>query len=142
MGITPLSTDTYIDKITLPSNDEYPIVDMVARQAIDTMSSYTSFLGVTTTDLTDGVTSPIITINNASVTAAKGSIVIYPTNSTTAGRMAREFIYDGDQWQSFGDISANNLGSLAYKDSATGSVTAYGKITTSTTKTLTSKGKF
>ena len=142
MAITPNpNTDSYIDKIIVPSGDEFPIVDMLARQTIDSMSSYTAFLGVTTSNITDGTTSPVVVIDSQSVTATTGNIVIVNTNSTTAGRIAQEYIYANGKWQLFGDISADNLGNLAYKNSATGSFTPAGKINT-TTGVVTSKGIF
>ena len=141
MAITPSSTAVYIDKITLPSGTEYEIVDTVARQTIDNMSKYTSFLGVTSSDINDGTTNAVVVINSNSVTATEGSIVIKTTNSTTAGRIAQEFIYANGAWQLFGDISAQNLGNLAYKSTATAIYRPAGTISI-TTSTLTSNGKF
>lgn len=133
----------YIDKITLPTGTEYTIVDADARTAIDNMASYTSFLGVTTTNITDGTTAASVVIGGQTITATVGNIVIKQNDSTTAGRIAQEYIYAGSDkgWQLFGDISANNLGNLAYKSSATTKYTPAGTINT-TTSTLTSKGTF
>lgn len=104
-----------ISQITLPSGTTYDIVDAGARSLIDEMSSYTDFLGVTTTALSDGATTNPITINNASVTAVKGNIVTYGSS---------EFIFNGTSWQAFGDLSG--LGDLAYKDTASGTGTMSG----------------
>ena len=106
-----------ISKITLPSGSTYDLKDAWAREAIDTLTSSTNYLGVTTTELTDGSTTNPITINGASVTAVSGSIVNYGS---------KEFVYNGTAWQEFGDLST--LGTLAYKDSATGSVTPSGSV--------------
>ena len=104
----------YLSKIVQGSNTLY-IKDAEAREAIDALEAYSDYLGVTTTDLTDGATTNPITINNESVTAKKGNIVNYGS---------KEFIFNGTAWQEFGDLSA--LGALAYEDTATGSVTAAG----------------
>lgn len=130
----------YIDKITLPTGLDYIIVDADARTAIDNMSKFSQFLGVTTTELTDGTTAAVVTIGGASVTATTGSIVIRAV-STTAGRLAQEYIYTGSTtgWQLFGDISANNLGSLAYKNNASGSYTKFKSVNVGS-DTVTSTG--
>lgn len=107
-----------ISKIQLPgSSTIYNIKDADARDRIATLESYSEYLGVTTTALADGVTNPVVVINGASVTAKKGEIVNYGS---------KEFIYNGSVWQEFGDLSA--LGSLAYKNSASGSYTPAGSV--------------
>lgn len=114
----------YIDKITLPTGTEYTIVDADARTAIDNMASYSSFLGVVsnsaaTTKIEDGSTTAAVLVGSVTKTATTGSIVIYkPSNSTNP---AQEFIWDGSKWNFFGDIGAQELGDLAYKDSASSS---------------------
>jgi hypothetical protein len=76
----------------------------------------------------------VVVIGGSNVTATTGSIVI---------NGSKEYIYDGSKWQLFGDLSAlsNQLGKLAYYDSATGSYTPAGTILTGT-GTLTSKSKY
>lgn len=101
-----------ISVITLPSGVQYDIKDAKAREDIAALQSYTDYLGVTSTALTDGATTNPIVINEESVTAKKGNIVNYGS---------KEFIFNGTAWQEFGDMSG--LGSLAYKNSATGSTT-------------------
>lgn len=110
-----------ISKIKVGSTS-YDIKDADARSRIEALESYSDFLGVTTTQLVDGVTtSPVITINGDSVTAKKGNIAIYGS---------AEFIYDGTVWQEFGDLSAlqNLLGDLAYEDTAEGTFTPAGTV--------------
>ena len=115
-----------ISKITV-GGVTYNIKDVKARESIAALSSYTSYLGVTTTDLVDGVTtSPAVVINEKTVTAQKGNIV-------TKGK--KEFIYNGTAWQEFGDLSA--LGALAFKGSASGSYTPVGKVESTFTGTPT-----
>lgn len=125
----------YVKEVTLPSGNKYEIVDAGAREKLDTLSEYTQFLGVTTSSVTDGSTASVVTIGGASVTAVKGNIVIVTTTSTEAGKMAQEFIFDGTHWQYFGDISADNLGALAYKDSASSSTKYLTGITLANTST-------
>lgn len=110
-----------VSKIKVGSTS-YDLKDADARSRIAALESYSDFLGVTTTQLVDGVTtSPVITINGDSVTADKGNIAIYGS---------AEFIYDGTVWQEFGDLSAlqNLLGDLAYEDTAEGTYTPAGTV--------------
>lgn len=107
-----------ISKITLPDGVTYNIKDEVARNA----ASYTDYLGVTTTALTDGATTNPVTVEEESKTAVKGNIVNYGS---------KEFIFNGTAWQEFGDLSG--LGDLAFKDSATGSYTPEGTVSQPTT---------
>lgn len=122
-----------IKQITLPSGTTYDLVDQGARDLIADIQSYTSYLGVTSTSITDGSTTNPITVNSKSVTAKTGDIVNYGS---------KEFIWNGSAWQEFGDMSG--LGALAYKDSASGSYKPEGTISqpTFTGKSMTSTGKF
>ena len=106
-----------ISKITLPGGTTYNIKDAVAREAIAELESYSEYLGVTTTPLTDGATTNPITIGGQQVTAKKGEIANYGS---------KEFIFNGTIWQEFGDMSA--LKALAFKDSASGSYKPAGTI--------------
>ena len=117
-----------ISKITLPSGTTYDLKDAHARELIDEMSGYTDFLGVTTTALSDGATTNPIKINNEDVTAKKGNIATYGS---------AEFIFNGTAWQAFGDLSG--LGTLAYKNSASGSTTV--AVPKTYTTTVTPKAK-
>lgn len=121
-----------ISKITLPSGTTYDIKDATARAAI---AGGTSFLGITTTELTDGSEASSIIIGGETVSAVNGSIAIYQN---------KEFIYsDGDsKWHEIGDTT--DLGDLAYKDSASGNYTPAGTVSqpTFTGTKLTSTGSF
>lgn len=105
-----------LSKITV-GGQEYNLKDADARSRISALESYTDYLGVTSTALTDGSTTNPITINGDEVTAKKGNIANYGS---------AEFIWNGSAWQEFGDLSG--LGSLAFKDSATGSFTPAGSV--------------
>ena len=117
----------YISKVVLPSGEEYEVKDLGARELIEDLESYSDYLGVTSTALTDGATTNPIIINEESVVAKKGNIVNYG---------AKEFIWNGSVWQEFGDLSA--LGALAYEDTADVAGTAAAQVFTGTEATITS----
>lgn len=122
-----------ISQIKLPNGTTYNIKDANARKRIEALESFTTYLGVTTTALTDGATTNPITINGQSVTAQSGNIVLYGN---------QEFIFDGTHWNQFGDLSS--LGSLAYKNTASGSFTPAGTVSQPTFNgdTMNSTGSF
>lgn len=99
-----------ISQITLPSGTTYDIKDSQARSAKE-------WLGVTTTELTDGASTNPITIDGEQVTAVAGNITAYGNS---------EFIFNGTVWQAFGNLE--DLGDLAYEDSATGTFTPQGSV--------------
>ena len=105
-----------ISVIKLPSGSSYNIKDAWARQAIEGLGNPTHFLGESTTAITDGGTQKP-TIGGSEVTPNAGDIVVYGNG---------EFIWSGTAWVELGDLSG--LGSLAYKDSASGSVTPTGTV--------------
>lgn len=126
-----------ISKITLLNGTTYDIKDAQARDDIEdikgAIAGGVTFMGETSTALTDGATTNPITINSKSVTAIKGYLVVY--NS-------KEFVFDGTKWIEMGDLSV--LGSLAYKNSASGSFTPSGTVSqpTFTGTETTSTGNF
>lgn len=105
-----------ISVIKLPSGSSYNIKDAWARQAIEGLGNPTHFLGQSTTAITDGGTETP-TISGSTVTPHAGDIVVYSNG---------EFIWSGSAWVELGDLSG--LGALAYKDSASGKVTATGTV--------------
>lgn len=124
----------YISKVQLPNNDTvYEIKDTYARSAIEQLADFTHYLGVTTTTITDGSTTSTIVIGGVSWTAGTaydednhkfGPGCIVTLNSGEDLYTAADFVWNGTQWQKFGNPS--KLGKLAYKDSATvsGTITA------------------
>lgn len=110
-----------VSKLNIGGVDYY-IKDAAARAEIEKLSSATKFLGVTTTEISDGSTTNPITIGGDTVTAETGNIVLYGT---------KEFIWANAAWQEFGDASINNLGELAYNDEASGNYTPAGSISVS-----------
>lgn len=98
-----------IKQITLPSGTTYDLRDSRVDSII---SQGTRWVGVTTTALADGSTTSTITIDGAAHNAEIGDIASYNN---------MEFIWSGTIWQEFG--STGSLKALAFKDSASGSVT-------------------
>lgn len=123
----------FLAEITLPSGSVYKFKDEEARELISQLLNFNTWLGVTTTSLTDGATTNPITINGESVTATNGDVATYETE---------EFIFNGTVWQKFGDLSG--LGSLAYKNSASGNFTPAGTVSkpTFTGEVMQSTGTF
>lgn len=108
-----------ISKITIPVDGTpttYDIKDAVARAAI---AGGVQFLGITTTEITDGSSAASISINGESHTSTNGDMVFYGS---------KEFIFSsGDsKWHEFGDLGS--LGTLATKNSASGSFTPKGTV--------------
>lgn len=110
-----------ISKITLPSGSQYNFKDTQARADIEAIQSAiaggVTFMGETSTALTDGSTASSIVINSNTITAVKGYLVVYQT---------KEFVYDGSKWIEMGDLSA--FKALAYKDTASGNFTPAGGV--------------
>lgn len=103
-----------ISKITLPTGNTYNLKDQQARDDIAAIQAAiaggVTFMGETSTALTDGSTTKSIVINSATITAVKGYLVVY--NS-------KEFVFDGSKWIEMGDLSL--IGDLGWKDSASAS---------------------
>ena len=110
-----------ISKITLPTGSTYNLKDKQARDDIaaiqGAISGGVTFMGETSTALTDGSTATSIVINSATITAVKGYLVVY--NS-------KEFIFDGTKWVELGDLSL--IGDLGWKDSASATYTPAGTV--------------
>lgn len=126
-----------LDSVQLPGSDtKYWVADSEAREKIETLIGATRFMGVTTTELEDGDTTNPITIDKKSYTAQTGDIVIY----TPLTGSSLEFIWDGSKWQLLGGQAIEDLGALAYKNSASGSYTPEGSISivSDTTTVITS----
>ena len=111
-----------ISKIALPSGSVYDIKDAVARSQIAALTGGDAiiFMGVSTTELTDGGSeSP--TIDGDTITPATGQLYFYQT---------QEFVWGPDEkWHALGD-NLNGMGDLAYKDSASGAYTPAGSVST------------
>ena len=111
-----------ISKITLPTGTTYNLKDTVARESIGALSGAVKYLGVTTTELTDGATTSPITIEEESVNPKAGDVVIYGEN---------EFIWSDTgegKWHEFG--STGSLKALAFVDSVSATYTPAGTVST------------
>lgn len=110
-----------ISKITLLNGTTYDLKDAQARSDIAAIEAAiaggVTFMGETTTALTDGATTNPVMINGSSVTAIKGYLVVYSQ---------KEFVFDGTKWIEMGDLSL--IGDLGWKDSASGSYTPVGTV--------------
>ena len=126
----------YMSKITLPvnvngeiQNIEFTIKDAEARQMITDLGNALYWIGVTTTALSEGATTNPISIGGQDVTAKLGGLASYN---------GMEYAWNGSAWQGMGP---NNLGALAYKNSASGDYTPAGSVSiekgTDTTDTVT-----
>lgn len=126
-----------ISKITLLNGTTYDLKDKKARDDIAAIEAAiaggVTFMGETSTALTDGSTTKSIVINSTTVTAVKGYLVVY--NS-------KEFVFDGDKWIEMGDLSL--IGDLGWKDSASGNFTPAGSVSqpTFSGNEMTSTGNF
>lgn len=111
-----------ISKITLPTGSTYNIKDQQARDDISAIQTAISggvtFMGETSTALTDGSTTTSIVINSATITAVKGYLVVYNN---------KEFVFDGTKWIEMGDLSL--IGDLGWKDSASTTYQPSGTVT-------------
>ena len=112
-----------ISSLTVPvnvggtiTNTTFDLKDAYARERLSELGSALYWMGVTTTELSDGATTNPITINGESVTAEVGGMAQYD---------GTEYAWDGSAWQEIGHA---NFGALAFKDEATGSFTPSGNI--------------
>lgn len=113
-----------IDSVQLPGSEtKYWVQDTEAREKIETLANATHFIGVSTTEITDGGTEKP-TINEKEVNPVTGDIVIW--KPLTGAPL--EFIWDGSKWNLLGGQALEGLGDLAFKDSAEGSYTPEGSI--------------
>lgn len=108
-----------ISKITLPSGTTYDIKDARARELVASLSGALTYLGTSSTALTDGCTTSPITVGSTSVTPKAGDIAAYGNS---------EFVWSAaeSKWREFG--STGSLKALAFKDSASTSYTPAGTV--------------
>lgn len=113
----------------------YDIKDTWARNHL---SNPMSFVGKTTTPLTDGATTNPITVDGESYTAVKGDVVLSGDN--------QEFVFDGTYWELLGDEGSyvvkgtytvsGTIGDYTYQPAGTVSTPSF----TGTTATVTVSG--
>lgn len=118
-----------ISQITLPSGTTYDLKDADARTRLTTvetriagLASALYWIGVTSTQLTDGSTTNPITVNGSSVTANTGGVA-------QVSGTDEEYCWDGSAWQLLGtNTMPTGLGDLAYADTASASYTPAGSV--------------
>ena len=96
------SATAFIDTISQDANGKITVTKKNITASALGLDRAMSFLGTTTTALTDGVTINPITINNGSTTAAKGDVVIVSGTD-------QEFIWTGSAWEEFGNASSHSI---------------------------------
>ena len=100
------------EEYDIPPQSRLEEVLLELKEAIEQGGGGSGNVYVTTTPLTDRATTNPITVNGESVTVDTGDIAVYNH---------KEFIWDGSSWDELGDLSG--LGALAFKDTASGTVT-------------------
>lgn len=115
-----------LEQIELPSGGVYNFSDISARSDIETLkqnlANSQAYLGVTTTALSDGLTTAAITIKVGDTETKQ----VTPKNGQYASYNNVMFGWNGTQWDQWG--SAGAIKALAYKDSASGSTTPSGSV--------------
>lgn len=104
-----------VSKITLPSGTTYDFKDATARMAL---SGAMHWIGITTTEISDGSTIHEILIDGETVTVGAED------SGAVIGYAEKEYIWNGTKWQEFG--STGSLKALAFKDNASGPYTPEG----------------
>ena len=116
-----------ISQITLQNGTTYDLKDAQAREDIaelqQSLVNGVSYLGETTTVISDGSTTNTILIDGKTVTAEPGDIVTYQESEFIFGKVSLT-------WREFGSTGA--LKALAFKSSASGKVTPTGTISAPT----------
>lgn len=132
--------ETYISKVKLPGDTTvYTIKDSWARDEIGKLSNATHFLGRTSTALSDGASTATITVGTDTYAVSptesqkqlnNGDIVVASGDAGDTSDEGTEYIcaIPGEgtaaiTWYKFGSAKLNELGNLAYKNSASGSYT-------------------
>lgn len=138
---------SYLGTIQTPDGTTHYMKDAEARTAITAIESRvdlaeediatlkeavkggTHFIGKTTSQLVDRCTTNPITVvtttGTKQVTARAGDFAVREKTVGT-GTVGIEFLFDGTCWTELG--STGTLGSLAYKDTASGTVTPTGTV--------------
>lgn len=141
-----------ISKITLPSGTTYNIKDETARDAIAGLTSFEYVICTDASNTPQGVSwksgNTTITGTLAPASGTKGKIYLVPSQNGTKD-IYDEYMTIGSGssfvWEMFGntDVHLDDLGELAYKNSASGAYKPEGTVSqpTFTGNKLTSTGK-
>lgn len=110
-----------ISSITLPSGTVYDLKDAELTAIVagiqTSVTGAMHYVGITSTELTDGSTTSPISIDGESLAPEPGAVAIY-------GEM--EYVWSGSKWQEFG--STGSLKALAFKDTASAQYTPGGTV--------------
>lgn len=91
------SASAFIDSISQDTNGKIT----VTKKSLS-LPSILKFIGTTTTSLTDGATTNPITIDEKSITAVSGNVVILSGTD-------QEFLWTGSAWEEFGNASGHSI---------------------------------
>ena len=133
----PKTYGPYISKVTLPSGNTYDIKDEEARELIMEITSPGVFLGITTSNISEGSTTNPIVVDGSNVTAHNGDWCLHQETVEGVTSDIAYIFNSNNKWQKFTDMS--NLGGLAYKNSASGTVNDYVTGVSSASTTVNSK---
>ena len=143
-----------ISKIITTNGTQYDIKDAVAREAIGQLRSFEYVVSKTAATTPYGVTweseGTTVTGTLAASSATAGKIYLVPSTNGEKDifdeYITVEITEGTYQWEAFGntDVHMSDLGDLAYKDTASGTVTPTGTVTQPTFSgdPMTSTGKF
>lgn len=110
-----------ISSITLPSGTTYDIKDAELTAVVagiqTSVTGAMHYVGMTSSELTDGATTSPIVVDGESLIPEPGAVAIY-------GEM--EYVWSGSKWQEFG--STGSLKALAFKDNASATYTPAGTV--------------
>ena len=133
-------TKYYISQVKIPNDTKvYNLKDLEAREILDKLSNATHFLGKTSTALSDGASTATIVIGSDTYAVSptgtqkqlnNGDIVVASGDAGDSSDEGTEYIcaIPGEgtatiTWYKFGSAKLNELGSLAYKNTASSSYT-------------------
>lgn len=133
-------TKYYISQVKIPNDTKvYNLKDSEAREMLDKLSNATHFLGKTSTALSDGASTATIVIGSDTYAVSptgtqkqlnNGDIVVASGDAGDGSDEGTEYIcaIPGEgtatiTWYKFGSAKLNELGSLAYKNTASSSYT-------------------
>lgn len=104
----PNSTDEYqINAVALQGKT----LDEIRAEFPKVPDAALTFVGITTTNVTDGSTTNPVTVGGKSVTVATGGVVLRETSGDTVPD--KEFVWDGSKWIELGDGASHALKSTA-----------------------------
>lgn len=118
-----------ISQVKLPSGTTYNLKDANARTRIEALEnaavSGITYIGTSSTEITDGGNQKP-TIDGTAVTPVNGNLVFYGNKEFVFTGTWNATLSQSGKWEEFGDMGS--LGTLAYKNSASGTFTPAGSV--------------